>query len=221
LNLASARLHTRIAPRLALSHYSKMTWLQFLSSVTSSVAWPLVVLAIAFILRRELVALFERIAEISLPGGYKVVFSKSLKEAQAAVAQISEESKFKGRAMTRDAALEYLFSDESMRDSLSLMSQMLNVYGHMITLLMDVRSIIEKPDLRDPEDVVRELVRQNLVSPSFLSAFENIRKARNALVHLDERDLDVQEAIQFVSQASSLIQYLETLINQKVPPKRG
>jgi hypothetical protein len=177
-----------------------MSWLQFISSLIASLAWPIAAVAIVCILRTQLAALFKRIAEITLPGGYKVVLREALNESQAAINTLPVRA---GQSSNLSQLL----------DDISLLSQVLIAYDVLEESALDVRDIIGKPNLKKPEAVIAELFRQNLVSSAFETAYLNLKKARNAALHLGE--VSAQEAIEFVGQAETLRQYLDTLKKQK------
>jgi hypothetical protein len=65
-----------------------------LTTLLGVLAWPLVVLVLAFLLRREIPNLISRLREIAGPGDFKVAFDKR------EVAEIVEEAK-RGNASTK------------------------------------------------------------------------------------------------------------------------
>lgn len=68
--------------------------------------------------------------------------------------------------------------------------------------------------------VWRNLANKRVISANAANAIENLRKARNALVHIPERQVTPSEAIEFVGQAGVLSDYLQTL-KEKAPLQRG
>jgi energy-converting hydrogenase Eha subunit E len=195
-----------------------MTWLQFIASIASSLAWPFAMVAVVFILRNHLIALLRRIAEISLPGGYKVIFAQALHEGRAALSEIKTEPNYVGRKFTTDSAAFSLTYEKAL-EGVSLVSQMLLAYDEIIALLFEIREIIGAPNLKLPGEIARELVRQKLVSSAFVDAFDNLQNARNAVIHIPELEVTPVEAIEFVSQAGILSEYLKTLKQQKTSRK--
>ena len=189
-----------------------VTRLQFIVEMTKALAWPIAAVVIVIVMRRPLSELLDRIAEVTLPGGYKVAFRESLRKAGDAVAKLDAAA---GAKLRQDkAASEYLFQKE-VPSGIGILDQMIAAFVQLETLLLEVRPIIEKPNLRTPREVAAELVRQRLVSTAFMEAFENLRRARNAAVHIPDQQITPTEAIDFVAQAKILSDYLETLIEQK------
>ena len=74
---------------LGLAHWGQsMNWLQFIDSMVGHLAWPVVVGALLFFLRRQLTGLAFRLKELSLPGGMKATFEKELEVGRTIVEQI-------------------------------------------------------------------------------------------------------------------------------------
>ncbi|MGU3475617.1 hypothetical protein [Methylobacterium sp. D48H] len=64
--------------------------LQFISAIVGSLAWPLVVIYLLYLLRHQLSALAKRLQEISLPGGGGAKFRDEVREAQIKLDTIVE-----------------------------------------------------------------------------------------------------------------------------------
>jgi hypothetical protein len=62
-----------------------MSSLQFVASMIASLAWPVAIVLIIVLLRKQFLALLRRIVEVTLPGGYKIVFDTALEEGRASV----------------------------------------------------------------------------------------------------------------------------------------
>jgi hypothetical protein len=189
-----------------------VTWLQFIVEFTKALAWPVAAVLIAIVLRHHLSALLDRIAEVTLPGGSKVVFRESLRKSADAVAKLDEGV---GVKFPHENLAFWRLRSNTLSSGIGILDQMITAFVQLETLLLEVRPIIEKPNLRTPRDVAAELARQRLVSAAFVEAFENLRKARNAAVHIPDQQITPTEAIDFVAQAKILSDYLETLIEQK------
>jgi uncharacterized protein YutE (UPF0331/DUF86 family) len=187
--------------------------------MTSSLAWPVAVVVIVFLLRRQLVQLLQRIAEVTLPGGYKVVFHEALEEGRAAIEQIGEighKPKELARHRARDHA--YLEYRTSITEGVDIVSQMLAAYAEVednLTELAAAHSLTGSYWA-----IWRALESKGVISSSAADAIENLRKARNALVHIPQRQLMPPEAIEFIAQAELLSDYLKRLI-EKAPGKRN
>lgn len=62
-----------------------MDWLQFWSSIISSVAWPVCIVIIALIFRRKLSDVIGKLLKVELPGGISAEFDKTLTQVEDAV----------------------------------------------------------------------------------------------------------------------------------------
>jgi len=196
-----------------------VSWLQFIASMTSSLAWPVAVVVIVFLLRRQIVRLLQRIAEVTLPGGYKVVFHKALEDGRAAIEEIGE-IKDKPKELVRHRARDHAYLEyrATIVEGADIVSQMLTAYEQVeehLTELAAAHSLTGSYWA-----VWQALESKGVVSSSAAEAIQNLRKARNALVHIPERQVTPAEAIEFVAQAQELSEYLKRLI-EKAPNKRS
>lgn len=65
-----------------------MDWVTFTSNAISSLSWPVVVLVLLIMVRRQLVGLAGRLIKLSLPGGVEASFGKGLEESREKVEEI-------------------------------------------------------------------------------------------------------------------------------------
>ncbi|MBB6134900.1 hypothetical protein HD842_003058 [Massilia aurea] len=61
-----------------------MNWLQFWSSIVSSLAWPVCVVLVSLIFRKKLGDLLAKITKLELPGGISTEFGKGLANVEQA-----------------------------------------------------------------------------------------------------------------------------------------
>jgi len=173
------------------------------------------VVVIAVLVRRQIVRLLQRIAEVTLPGGYKIVFHEALEEGRAAIEEIGYKTKELGRYRTPDHAdLEYRAGIEGV----DIMSQMLTAYAEVEGQLTELAAAHGLTG--SYWATWRALESKGVISSSAADAIENLRKARNALIHIPQRQVTPPEAIEFVAQAHVLSDYLKKLI-EKAPSKRN
>jgi hypothetical protein len=59
-----------------------MDWKSFIASLAASISWPLTVLVVFYILRKQVAGLAERLKEISIPGGGKATFEQKIEEGR-------------------------------------------------------------------------------------------------------------------------------------------
>lgn len=65
-----------------------MTWLQFISSMVGSLAWPVCVATIAFVFRTRFSDLLAKLLKVNFPGGFSAEFEKRLSKAEEAATVI-------------------------------------------------------------------------------------------------------------------------------------
>lgn len=192
-----------------------MTWLQFFANIIQSLAWPVALVIIIFTLRKQLIALLHRIGEVTLPGGYKVTFHQALEDSRTAIEQIQTKPTEPERFLFRNFRANYSSESAWAPD---ILSQMLLAYEEVEKLLTELAM---HHSLTGTHWATWRALEQNgVLSASAADAIENLRKARNALVHIPERQVTPLEAIEFVGQCKVLGEYLRSLI-EKAPPKQG
>jgi hypothetical protein len=69
-----------------------MDWKSFIASLVSSLAWPLVIIALLVILRKQITGLAERLEEINIPGAGKASFERKIEKTRQQTEEIVLES---------------------------------------------------------------------------------------------------------------------------------
>lgn len=178
----------------------EMNWLEFISSVVGSIAWPLATFAIAFLLRDQIRQLIQRIKRLAV-GENAVDFSERLDEAEAISA---------GAANVTDADPETLALPGAKMQQLIALSPSAAVLEAWKEI--EVRTIkLAEPyhssaglnrDGRRPYNVrasANALLKAGLISPETYALVLDLTQLRNAAAHSD--DVTASDAVRFVQLA--------------------
>lgn len=183
-------------------------WLTFIASVIDSIAWPLVVGLVIFLLRKELPDLLKRLKGATV-GNTKVEFDQALDN-------LRQESELVTREILPQ---ENLAPDDP---SLTLAKQfpeaaVLEAYKTVEAILIELRSHLDLSPKSNLRKVVQRLVERELVEPGTRSFFESFQMARNASAHANEENrVTPGEALEYMKQAKILSDIFRNALN-KIP----
>jgi hypothetical protein len=174
-----------------------MDWLQFISSIINSLAWPAAVVVFLLIIRKRLGGLVERLIELHLPGGAKAIFKEALAEGRV----IIERS---GGVTASTPIQDKLYSPGSA-PSRDYRVRILDIFQDVIEqmiLLARERGFEEKKG--SINDMIENFLRSNQIDRALVDLYERLRKARNAILHVGAMDLSDREIGEFIEQAKVL-----------------
>lgn len=181
-----------------------MEWLQFISSIIGSLAWPVAVVIFLFLTRKRLGDLLERLIELHLPGGAKAIFKEALAEGRViiersaqAIATTSEHDQRNNKVWTPPADYREIILDNFLD------------VNEQIILLARERGFEERKGTI--HDMVEKFLRSDQIDPTLADLYERLRKARNASLHVGTRELSDQEVDEFVKQANVLLKKVKEL----------
>ena len=186
-----------------------MGWLEFIAAVIGHLAWPVVVGVLLFTVRKQLAGLAVRLKELSLPGGVKATFEKELEEGRTIAEQIEQappqpqlapppvDVNVEDNKLVRVAieapegaiVLAYIELEKALKDIAQKLGMRSNITIH--------------------SHVMKELVQRGLITVDAAKLFETLRRARNSAAHgMGEEALTTAEAVEYIRQASLLVQLL-------------
>jgi hypothetical protein len=177
-----------------------MNWLEFIASITGSLAWPGVVLLVLWYNRQRLANLPDLIDELTLPGGAKIKFVRALARASVEANLVASEAPDIAHAkgeVESDAASQLAgqFPETAVVHS----------FIEIVETLGDMIRFLPLPTKgRDPTSVITELARLGYVDQPTVSLFANLKNAYNAAVHAGYVRLTAEEALQYRKAAQVL-----------------
>lgn len=189
-----------------------MDWLQFSANIIGSLAWPMVVVVLLFVLRTRIGNLADRLQELSLPGGTKATFQKAMGEAKERSQQvdpnIQEAQLQRPLAEVQDPFVELAnkFPEAAI----------MQCFRELERKLIEFRNYLTLPTkARDPASIIAELRYMGYIDDNTKRLFEELRLARNTAAHAaGPNRLSPGDALEFRAQTFTLLDVLE-----KVPAK--
>jgi hypothetical protein len=187
---------------------SQMGWLEFIASIVRSIAWPLVVLALLYILRQQLGGLAERLTEFSFPGGkakFKDELAKGRRAAQKLPKQKVEqppEQREEEDRLVRIAAeapegaviLAYIDLEKKLRELALKLGHSSRIVNHM--------------------GVIKDLEERGAMAKEGVQLFSNLREARNSAAHGVGPRLTTEDALEYIEQAGILETVLDAALKK-------
>jgi hypothetical protein len=169
-----------------------MGWLEFVSSMTGSLAWPIAAVIIAGIFRKQITNLLQRLNELGW-GDAKAKFTKELDKAEATAQELpspenqqalpaplpEEEDRFsKLLAISPSAAV--LDAWQGVEAQLKRLAIQFNLPSHIHM---------------NPVSWVKEMSKKGELSPKVVTLVNELRMIRNVAAHSEE--VSVSDAIRF------------------------
>jgi hypothetical protein len=180
-----------------------MDWKSFIASMVGSLAWPIVVLTLLILLRKNLGALAERIEEFSF-GGAKAVFRKNLAEARERELSLRAHSDIKpSNILTKPDLAEFMTSYPDLA--------VIDAFRDVEELLIATRDALDLPAQMNLPTIVRKLMERQLINRETAQLFENLRRARNAAAH-QRGSITPGEATDFKDSAAVLRQVFSDVL---------
>lgn len=187
-----------------------MDWRTFIASVVGSLAWPLVICALLYLLRDDLPALVRRIKNASV-AGTKFEFDEALdklrKETEVAAVEKPREAIDAKQIDNRSLDLAERFPEVAIMESFKVIEEM----------LLEVRQRLDLPPRSNLHTIVRKLVERNFLDGETETLFRVLQNARNAAVHAGTR-IQPGEAIDFMSQARFFQSVLREVLSKIQSP---
>lgn len=189
-----------------------MDWMQFLSSVIGSLAWPLSMAIIVLNFKPEIKRLLLLIKKIGA-GGVAFEIADQVKEIQKAGEAVVLEQRDEIPVIAEiDPTLINLaknFPEAAVSQSFKALE----------AVLLRIRQRLPdgKPH-RTLNEVLKALVDDSQISQSVVTLFQRLRQARNTAAH-GEESLTPGEAIELIGQMKNLQELFEVVLG-KLPPKR-
>jgi len=191
-----------------------MNWLEFISSLVGSLAWPVLAFLIVIILRQPLAKMLTqrpvKVVEAG-PTGVRIEYvDEKLEEAQSELVE--------ARAEKRDADGQKAElsgdADQAPDDFMVEMEQLAAVAPSAVILEsfarleMVLRNGLEEQYLKEvapqrrfasARQLARFAVKRGLITESEAAAFDDVAVVRNLIAHGQARDIDAERALYYVS----------------------
>jgi hypothetical protein len=165
-----------------------MDWKQFFASVAGAIAWPVAVLVIVIMFRKQIRWMLEHLKRIGGPG-VNFELSREIDEAQASIEKLAVETKPSQEIINIDA--------KGFQEKYEAL-QVAAVFpaGAILFAWKEIEGIIGELKLkldpnkpyRNPEEVLKALINEGFLSETILHVYRNLKKVRNTIVHTPDAE---------------------------------
>jgi hypothetical protein len=179
-----------------------LDYLTILANVIGSIAWPVAIVVVVLVFRKQLVRLVGRVKAVSGPAGIGATFADELeKTREAAEASLTVESAATPPALVEDDP--FLSLAKSYPEA-----AVMNAYKELDGFFDSIESKIGK---RVPGMIfMRVLRKKNLIDSDIYRLYDRIRTTRNAAVH-SARPITTGEALEYRALLNSLLEALKPI----------
>ena len=175
-----------------------MDWKTFIANLVDSLAWPTVCLAAILILRKQLQSLFTRVVERASERSDRGKFEENLSEARRHAELL------RGDASLNQPAPSPMAANPASGDT-SPIAAVLLTYNDLYETILGARKAAGLPADTPLHQVLSTLIQKALLRERSIELFEALTKARNAAVHLgDKQSVTRGEALEFAEQVQIL-----------------
>lgn len=207
---------SHVAAKVAPDHLP--AWLDFTSHVVGATAWPLTVILLALLFRKQLAGLLKNLEHLKYPGGeasfkrevlsFKTVVGAAEAELQTEIAQ--------ERATAPHADLKPSNTYEIAKAARALIEErwpgeaegrigtetVLDGWALIEGALVDAAETENRSEI-SPNAALRYLRDERLITPTTLNAVRAARELRNAVVHRNKRPADL-DAVDYLITSGQL-----------------
>jgi uncharacterized protein YutE (UPF0331/DUF86 family) len=192
----------------------RMDWLQFISSIVGSIAWPVAIAIVALIFKKPLQDLLSRITDFELWGS-KATFTKELKQAEEAADRIEPQPRLRiDSSITPDDP--YLELAERFPEAAVIKS-----YKMVEQYVSEISTSATSGRRSTPREIVQSLVREGRISHDVYNLFRQIMNTRNAAVHAGGKTISPGEAIAYRDLCDRLVTALKSAVVGLMNEVRG
>lgn len=181
-----------------------MDWKEFIAALAGHLVWPASLLAIAGIFRAQIGRMLAKglLKSVTLPGGFAAEFFQGLEKVEEELE--SSLSPGEDHRTLPDPTAADTFSDDMRAIAEVAPAAAVNEAFRRLELFLRREVTTERnPGLR-PVSVVQlghEAVKQNLLTPREVSAFQELRNLRNELTHRDDESITADTALSYADLA--------------------
>ncbi|MEC1665515.1 hypothetical protein [Bacillus halotolerans] len=202
-----------------------MSWLEFISSIIKSIAWPIIVLIAVLALRKPVSQLILKLAELKLKtvkyGEFEATFEDKLEDAESNVnpeADTSENGAEEGSSeITDQDRLFANIAEEAPHLGVVLSWQELEFELNKATKRLGLNdSLYQGVNIKRPASTIQTikyLVSQGYLNKNFYKSLKGLQQLRNFAVHRADNDylITFEEAIRYRKLTKTLIKELQSL----------
>ena len=184
-----------------------MNWLDFISSIVGSLAWPVAFVIAVVVYKDPLKKLMERMTDVELWGS-KASFSNSLKGAET-TAELIPSIEYKATPAITPPNDDYLKLAEQYPGA-AVMEAFKKVEA-VLDEWQDGQGMTHPPS---NEGLVEWLVQDGYLSDVVYQLYKKVKQTRNIAVHMQSPNISTGEAIAYKDLCERLERFLKEALHQ-------
>jgi hypothetical protein len=212
-----------------------MSWLEFISSMTNALAWPLIVAIVLFGFRRAITRLLPDLRRLKAgPTGVEMEWERKLEEVREELKAAPMTDEEVRARIEKEAANVLAFEQTSggfLREiedlaKVSPTAAVLEAYRRLEAVLR--RAIRERhPDIPDRDvtltsRLIKLAIDDGLIRPQENAALQDLRILRNRLAHgAETRSIDYGQAMEYAELVRQLIIHIELASGRTIDDWQG
>lgn len=183
-----------------------MDTLSFVAALVTALAWPVTIVVVVLLLRREIVSLFPRLKNLKFKD-LQAEFAEEL----AVAARVADKTLPIGMAEKKGKFLQPAFSDASVIGvSLAPASAIDEAWKQ---LLSEMEDALSRHGIQEPLSIgaiERELVSRNLLPNNASELIRSLKEAHDQAIRLGDFGVESSQALGFVQLTNRLIAALNS-----------
>lgn len=195
-----------------------MDWLEFISNIFSSITWPLIILIIVIIFKRELGSVMKRVSSVK----YKdldIAFKNIKKQAQVILPNTQKRTPVDFAPPQKNNVIDSLKDQVLNAAELSPLASILLAWSGLEVAIADAVARLtispDSPSYRSTMHNIDMLSKYTDISPDLISLINKLRKLRNEVAHANV-DFSVIASAQVENYVKVTYDIIENLENIKL-----
>jgi len=195
-----------------------MDWLEFISNIFSSITWPLIILIIVIIFKRELGSVMKRVSNVK----YKdldIAFKNIKKQAQVILPNTQKRNHVDFVPPQKNNVIDSLKDQVLNAAELSPLASILLAWSGLEVAIADAVARLaispDSPSYRSTMHNIDMLSKYTDISPDLISLINKLRKLRNEVAHANV-DFSVIASAQVENYVKVTYDIIENLENIKL-----
>lgn len=202
------------------------TWLDFISSISSSLAWPLAIIIVCCIFKKYIVNLLPSLKNIKY-GDFSLEFNHSVEYLQKELDKVVPEPEKLDKVAPKPEKSDKVVPKQEKPKDVFLKNENLKINGSLepdLIVIYAWREVETKlkekyltlfPDnakhTNSTHKILLELINNNIIQENILNLFLETMELRNKVIHTKNNDLTLVNAIRYNNVCNELLFIINNL----------
>jgi hypothetical protein len=182
-----------------------MDFLNFISNLIDSIAWPLTVIATAYILRNSLENLIQPLNKLKY-GELEIEFAEEVEAIErSAIEKLPDLQESQSQANTRNEILKLI----PISPKAAIIEAWKNLESISIKASEHANIDLHEKSFKKPLYIASALERNGVIDTEAKQLFKKLRELRNEAVHYEKMNLSPEEALSYLNTSLKLANSIE------------